>query len=269
MRVADGALREGLLYDMLGRFTDEDARERSVRAMQGRYHVDLAQAERVEATALAFSARRSTRRVAARRAARASSCCAGPRGCTRSASTSRIRTITATARICSQNADMPGFPQRGAAAARGDRGRRPPAQARRSSRCERPDAAVAHQAPSSLIVLLRLAVLLHRGRSRVALPDDRPACAGDARSRSHFRRAGSTSIRLTAADLEQEIEYLQAAASGCGRQPRVRSSRRFGVLPQQRSPAPRTAVAHRSAATQLLVACRPCRSTQACALSAR
>ena len=54
MRVADGALREGLLYDMIGRLTDEDARTRSVRAMQGRYHVDLVQAERVEATALDF-----------------------------------------------------------------------------------------------------------------------------------------------------------------------------------------------------------------------
>ena len=54
MRVADGALREGLLYDLVGRLTNEDARVRSVRAMQGRYHVDLAQAERVEATALEF-----------------------------------------------------------------------------------------------------------------------------------------------------------------------------------------------------------------------
>src|SRR5207247_1414284 len=47
-------LREGLLYDLIGRLTDEDARVRSVRAMQGRYHVDVAQAERVEATALNF-----------------------------------------------------------------------------------------------------------------------------------------------------------------------------------------------------------------------
>ncbi|HPF26091.1 MAG TPA: Ppx/GppA phosphatase family protein [Steroidobacteraceae bacterium] len=54
MRVADGAMREGLLYDLLGRYTDEDARERSVRGMQQRYHVDLEQAERVENTALAF-----------------------------------------------------------------------------------------------------------------------------------------------------------------------------------------------------------------------
>jgi exopolyphosphatase/guanosine-5'-triphosphate,3'-diphosphate pyrophosphatase len=51
MRVADGALREGLLYDMLGRLHHEDTRERAIRAMQKRYHVDVEQAERVEATA--------------------------------------------------------------------------------------------------------------------------------------------------------------------------------------------------------------------------
>ena len=49
--ISGGALREGLLYDMLGRLHDEDARERSIRAMQRRYHVDLEQAARVEATA--------------------------------------------------------------------------------------------------------------------------------------------------------------------------------------------------------------------------
>ncbi len=52
--VSSGALREGLLYDMLGRLHDEDARERSIRAMQRRYHVDLEQAARVEATAVAL-----------------------------------------------------------------------------------------------------------------------------------------------------------------------------------------------------------------------
>lgn len=48
MRVSDGALREGLLYDMVGRLTDEDARVRTVRAMQQRYHIDLEQSERTE-----------------------------------------------------------------------------------------------------------------------------------------------------------------------------------------------------------------------------
>src|SRR5256885_12650464 len=57
-RMAEGAMREGLLYDMLGRYRREDARERSVRAMQQRYHVDIEQAERVESTA---GDRKSTR----------------------------------------------------------------------------------------------------------------------------------------------------------------------------------------------------------------
>ena len=52
MRWSEGAMREGLLYDMIGRFGREDARERTVRSMQQRYHVDVAQAARVEATAL-------------------------------------------------------------------------------------------------------------------------------------------------------------------------------------------------------------------------
>jgi exopolyphosphatase/guanosine-5'-triphosphate,3'-diphosphate pyrophosphatase len=45
--VADGALREGILYDLVGRLTDEDSRSRTVRAMATRYHVDEAQAGRV------------------------------------------------------------------------------------------------------------------------------------------------------------------------------------------------------------------------------
>jgi exopolyphosphatase/guanosine-5'-triphosphate,3'-diphosphate pyrophosphatase len=51
MEISSGALREGLLYDMLGRLHHEDARERSIQAMQRRYHVDTDQAQRVETTA--------------------------------------------------------------------------------------------------------------------------------------------------------------------------------------------------------------------------
>ncbi len=52
MQVAEGALREGLLHDLLGRLSQEDARELSTRTMQMRYNVDRQQAERVETTAL-------------------------------------------------------------------------------------------------------------------------------------------------------------------------------------------------------------------------
>ena len=56
MRVSDLALREGVLYDMLGRIHHEDVRESTVRALCRRYEVDMAQAERVERTARAFFA---------------------------------------------------------------------------------------------------------------------------------------------------------------------------------------------------------------------
>lgn len=51
MTFADGALREGLLYDMVGRDTHEDVRERTIQALQVRYSVDTAHAQAVEQTA--------------------------------------------------------------------------------------------------------------------------------------------------------------------------------------------------------------------------
>jgi exopolyphosphatase/guanosine-5'-triphosphate,3'-diphosphate pyrophosphatase len=54
MAVSDGALREGLLYDMIGRQQSADAREVTIRSLQNRFHIDLEQAERVEATASAL-----------------------------------------------------------------------------------------------------------------------------------------------------------------------------------------------------------------------
>ncbi|MDQ8934949.1 exopolyphosphatase [Acinetobacter rudis] len=45
---SDGALREGVMYDLLGRFQHEDVRDRSVQALMGRYGADLKQARRVD-----------------------------------------------------------------------------------------------------------------------------------------------------------------------------------------------------------------------------
>jgi exopolyphosphatase/guanosine-5'-triphosphate,3'-diphosphate pyrophosphatase len=52
MDPSDGALREGLLYDLVGRIRHEDVRDRTIRAFSERYDVDPAQAQRVEETAL-------------------------------------------------------------------------------------------------------------------------------------------------------------------------------------------------------------------------
>ena len=52
MGVADGAMREGILYDMLGRKQHHDAREATVAQFMQRYHVDAPQARRVSQLAL-------------------------------------------------------------------------------------------------------------------------------------------------------------------------------------------------------------------------
>ncbi|MBS1227671.1 MAG: Ppx/GppA phosphatase [Proteobacteria bacterium] len=52
MGYANGALRLGVLYDLLGRFHHHDMRESTVRQFVRRYQVDGRQAQRVEATAL-------------------------------------------------------------------------------------------------------------------------------------------------------------------------------------------------------------------------
>lgn len=51
MRASDGALREGLIHDLLGRIHHEDIRAKSANALAQRYHVDMEQVARVQATA--------------------------------------------------------------------------------------------------------------------------------------------------------------------------------------------------------------------------
>jgi len=210
MRVAEGAMREGLLYDMVGRFTDEDARERTVRAMQRRYHVDLAQAERVEATVLDFL-----------RQTRAAWRLDDPRA--EQHGMEAERALKWAARLHEigldvshsgyhrhgayllENADMPGFPreeQRLLARLVGGH--------RRKLSLEGLDELIPPWDRSALylIVLLRLAVLLHRGRGPAALPP----IALTARPRSlevKFPGRWLKDHPLTSADLQQEIDYLK------------------------------------------------------------
>ncbi len=60
MQVSPGALREGVIYDLLGRLSHEDVRERTIRALMQRYSVDSEVAATVErrATTLYHATRR-------------------------------------------------------------------------------------------------------------------------------------------------------------------------------------------------------------------
>lgn len=50
MTIADGALREGLILDLLGRLYDEDIRATTVRNLADRYHTDKAHSARIKQT---------------------------------------------------------------------------------------------------------------------------------------------------------------------------------------------------------------------------
>lgn len=52
MHVSDYALKEGLIYDTIGRLADQDSRRNTVRKLQDQYKVDTRQASRVADTAL-------------------------------------------------------------------------------------------------------------------------------------------------------------------------------------------------------------------------
>ena len=61
MRTSSGALREGVIYDLIGRFSHEDVRNRSISAMQQRYSVDQRVADLVaERVALLAEATRTS-----------------------------------------------------------------------------------------------------------------------------------------------------------------------------------------------------------------
>ncbi len=203
MKVADGALREGLLYDLLGRYTDEDARERTVRSMQGRYQVDLVQAERVETTVIGFLSQVEEAwhltdpeiELILRWAARLHEI-----GLDVAHSGYHRHGAYLLA-----NADMAGFPreeQKLLSIMVGSHRRKPAIE-------EADDLMPPwdRRAPA-MTLLLRLAVLLNRGRSSVALPDIRLTPRADALE-VQFPANWLDDHPLTVADLQAEIENLK------------------------------------------------------------
>ena len=205
MRVADGSLREGLLYDLVGRLTDEDARARSVRSLEARFHVDLAQADRVEATVLAFLGQ-------VREAWKLDEPLAEP-VLRWAARLHEVGLDIAHSHYHKHgayllaNADLPGFPreeQQLLAAVVGN-------HRRKLNLAQLEDLVPPwHLRAEFLIVLLRLAVLLHRGRGPRALPQLQLKPSGRSLSVA-FPKGWLAEHPLTAADLEQETGLLQAA----------------------------------------------------------
>ncbi len=204
MEISDSALREGLLYDLLGRIRLSDPRRRTVAALLERYHVDAVQAAHVERTAQYCLTRVANAWELGIPQAQALTFAARLHEIGLAIAHTKYHRHGA---YLVEHSDLPGFSREEqrllAVLIRGHRRRFPaevlemlPPDERRVAR--------------RLMVLLRLAVLLHRGRSQVELPRFRLV----ARKRVltlGFPRGWLKKNPLTCADLEQEMEYLKAA----------------------------------------------------------
>jgi len=203
MYVSDQALREGLLYDMLGRLRHEDVRERTIGMLSDRYQVNSAQAGRVEQAALALldqvAAKWSLQDEPARQLL------------SWSARLHEIGLAIAHSQYHKHggyllaNADLPGFT---------NREQQQLAMLVRAHRRKFPQAELELLGEDAervklLAMLLRLAVLLHRSHSDEALPPLKLSVK-EGGLRVRFPDGWLDEHPLTLADLEQETGYLQA-----------------------------------------------------------
>ncbi len=205
MQVSEGALREGLLYDLLGRIRHEDVRGRTIGMLSDRYHLDHAQAQRVEQTALACLTQ-----VA--QAWRLEGECAG----NLLQWAGQLHEIGLTVAYSGYHkhgayllefSDMPGFSRQEqkllAALVRGHRRKFSASLFRDLPEGQR-------ERIMRLAVLFRLAVLLHRSRHDTPLPPFALSAEGKALTLA-FAEGWLEQHPLTQADLAQEAEFLKEA----------------------------------------------------------
>ena len=201
--ISDGALREGLLYDLLGRLQHEDARERTVRAMASRYHVDQEQARRVLNTASAlYEQCKSEWGFSSDIAGNVLDWAARLHEIGLDISHDGYQRHGA---YIAANADMPGFPraeQQFLAALIGG-------QRHRINKSSFESLPAAWRDPAlRLLLLLRLAVLLNRSRNSSPSPPARIRTSESGLTIS-FDADWLDENPLTLADLERERGYLQ------------------------------------------------------------
>jgi exopolyphosphatase/guanosine-5'-triphosphate,3'-diphosphate pyrophosphatase len=206
MGISGGAMREGLLYDLLGRIQHDDARPRTIEALVKRFIVDTDQSDRVRATACCYL-----------RDVRESWDLCDPQYEDMLGWAARLHEIGLSISHAQyhkhgayfvENADLSGFSYQEqailAALVRGHRRRFP--QAAFSALPK-----ISETPARRLCSLLRLAVLLHRDRQAAAeLPAVRLE-PGQSGLDIVFPADWLNDNPLTRADLEREAEYLESA----------------------------------------------------------
>lgn len=204
LRVSSGALREGLLYDLVGRIGHADIREQTIRDMSARYGVDMAQAERVATTALACFAQVAAGWGLDERAAQLLGWAARLHEVGLAIAHTKYHRHGA---YLVEHSDLAGFSCQEqrllAVLIRGHRRRLADDLLDELPRPQRRNARY-------LCVLLRLAVLLHRGRGDMS--PAAPRLIPDKRSLTlRLPVKWRDQHPLTREDLQREVEYLKAA----------------------------------------------------------
>ncbi len=204
MSFSEGALREGVLYDMAGRLRHEDVRERTINALTRRYHVDRKQASRVEATALiALAQVKDSWGLEASNYHEMLSWAARSHEIGLAVAHSQFHRHSA---YLLQHSDLPGFThleqQLLAFLVRGHRRKFPKEEHRQLPDKQR-------QPYRYLCLLLRLSVIMHRSRSKARLPAFTLKVDGQKLELS-FPNGWLNHHPLTRADLEQEAGYLRS-----------------------------------------------------------
>lgn len=200
--VADYALREGLLYDMIGRILHADPRNGAVDAMLERYRVDRGQAERVRRAALKLAEEVREDWRLSRNALDLLGCSAMLHEIGLNISHHGYHRHGA---YLIENSDLPGFSRQEqlvvAALIRNHRRKPNPERYQRLAKRVQAEAA-------DITVLLRLAVLFNRPRS-AAIDVPVKARGGKRRIRLELPEGWLEAHPLTLADLEVEASRLK------------------------------------------------------------
>jgi exopolyphosphatase/guanosine-5'-triphosphate,3'-diphosphate pyrophosphatase len=205
MQVSDQSMREGLLYDLVGRITHHDVRDATIEAAMSRWGIDTKQAQRITRTVeqLCYCACKQW-----------------------SIDVEQIKPLVRWASMLHeiglqvshnnyhkhgayilQNADMQGFSrQEQALLAALVLSHRSKFRVAEFNQLMKPFV----KAGKHMCVLLRIAVLLHRGRSNQSIPDI-VITISNKNINLRFPKGWLNDHNMTYADLIKEIKYLDAA----------------------------------------------------------
>ncbi len=206
MTISDGALREGLIHDLLGRIYDHDIRSATVRSIAERYHVDIPHALRVKNTLdyLLASVSPDFFQIDHEQARQFLHWAAELHELGRDIAHSQYHKHSA---YVIENGDFAGFSRQDqtllAAIVRAHRRKFP-------SKIFADLPAPWHDDTPKLALLLRLAVLLHRNRQDYEVPHFKFSFS-KSKIKLCFPKSWLDTAPLTHADLQHEAEQLKTA----------------------------------------------------------